>query len=197
LKDFFLSQKPRIGISACLLGQRVRHDGGHKRDLFVTEILSRFVEWVPVCPEVEAGMGVPRETVRLVGNPSHPRMVADRSGKDWSREMEAYSRKRLEKLSSMNLSGYILKKNSPSCGMERVKVYGKGGAPKLKGRGLFARSLMTALPLLPVEEEGRLNDLALRENFIARVFAYHRWQNLLSGARSPRPLIKFHKNKHY
>ena len=196
MKDFFLSQKPRIGISACLLGQKVRHNGRHKRDLFVTEILSRFVEWVPVCPEVEAGMGVPRETVRLVGNPSHPRMVADRSGKDWSRQMEAYSRKRLKKLSSMNLSGYILKKNSPSCGMERVKVYGKGGAPKLKGRGLFARSLMTALPLLPVEEEGRLNDLALRANFIARVFAYHRWQNLLSSARSPRPLIKFHKNKH-
>jgi len=184
-----VSEKPRIGISACLLGQKVRHDGGHKRDLFVTEILSRFVEWVPVCPELEAGMGVPRETVRLMGNPSNPRMVADRSGKDWSREMEVYSRKRLEKLSGMNLSGYILKKNSPSCGMERVKVYGKGGAPKLKGRGLFAQSLMTAFPLLPVEEEGRLNDLALRENFIARVFAYHRRQNLLSGARKPRHQI--------
>ncbi len=105
-----MSEKPRIGISACLLGEKVRHNGGHKRDLFVTEILSRFVEWVPVCPEVEVGMGVPRETVRLVGNPSHPRVVADRSGKDWSRKMEAYSRKRLKKLSSMNLSGYIQRK---------------------------------------------------------------------------------------
>ena len=185
-------KRPRVGISACLLGHKVRHDGGHKRDPFVTEVLGRFVDWVPVCPELEVGMGVPRETVRLVGRPSHPHMVAQKSGKDWTREMTNYARERLVEIERLKLSGYIFKKDSPSCGLERVKVYGEIGAPSRKGRGLFARALTDAFPLLPVEEEGRLNDPGLRENFLERLFAYHRWRRLLGSAKSVASLVQFH-----
>jgi uncharacterized protein YbgA (DUF1722 family) len=137
-------------------------------------------------------MGVPREAVRLVGSPSNPKMIADKSGKDWTREMQGYAEKRVRELEEFNLSGYILKKNSPSCGMERVRVYGPKGMPNKQGRGLFAQTLMTKLPLLPVEEEGRLYDPGLRENFIERVFSYHRWQALVSEGRSIKRLVDFH-----
>lgn len=205
--------RPRIGISSCLLGNKVRHDGGHKYDPFITRTLGRHVEWIPVCPEFEVGMGVPRETVRLIGSPSRPKMIADRSGKDWTRKMGTYAEKRVRKLKAMNLSGYILKKNSPSCGMEKVRVYpvpprrvkdryseGYGvyrltGPPNRKGRGLFAQTLMTRLPLLPVEEEGRLYDPGLRENFIERVFGYYRWQALAANGRSLRRLVEFHSQE--
>jgi len=184
--------KPRIGISSCLLGNKVRHDGGHKNDHFITGTLGRYVEWVPVCPEFEVGMGVPRETVRLVGDPNRPKMIADRSKTDWTLPMEDYAAERVKALAAMRLSGYVLKKNSPSCGMERVRVYGAKGMPSRRGRGLFARCLMARLPLLPVEEEGRLYDPGLRENFIERVFGYFRWQGLVSGRVSLRGLMDFH-----
>ncbi len=187
--------KPRIGISSCLLGHKVRHDGCHKHYPFITRTLGRHVEWIPVCPEFEVGMGVPRETVRLIGSPASPKMIADRTGKDWSRQMGTYSAKRVRKLKAMNLSGYILKKNSPSCGMEKVRVYGLTGTPHRKGRGLFAQTLMTRLPLLPVEEEGRLYDPGFRENFIERVFGYYRWQALASNGRSLRRLVEFHSQE--
>ena len=187
--------KPRIGISSCLLGIKVRHDGGHKHDVLITQTLGRHVEWVPVCPEFEVGMGVPRETVRLVGSPANPKMVADKSGKDWTLEMQSYANKRVRKLKDMDLSGYILKKNSPSCGMERVRIYGPKGVPYRQGRGLFAQALMTKLPLLPVEEEGRLYDPGLRENFIERVFGYHRWQTLVSDGRSIKRLVDFYSQE--
>jgi|SRR5262245_35031395 len=183
--------RPRLGISACLLGQQVRYDGGHKLDPFLSATLGRFVEWVPVCPEVEVGMGVPRETVHLVGAPDDPRIVAEHSGKDWTVAMKRFALVRLRQLAELKLSGYVFKKNSPSCGMERVRVHNSKNMAARRGRGLFAAALMDRFPLLPVEEEGRLNDLTLRENFVERVFAYHRWQAAL-GAKSASSLVEFH-----
>ncbi len=195
MEGFMMVSKPRIGISSCLLGNKVRHDGGHKHEPYITQTLGRHVEWVPVCPELEVGMGVPRETVRLVGSLSNPKMIADKSGKDWTREMQSYSQKRVRSLEEMDLSGFILKKNSPSCGMERVRIFGPKGIFNKQGRGLFAQTLMTKLPLLPVEEEGRLYDPGLRENFIERVFGYGRWQALVSDGRSIKRLVDFHRQE--
>lgn len=181
----------RLGISACLLGEKVRYDGGHKRDYFLTEIFGPFVEWVPVCPELEIGMGVPREPVRLTGHADRPSMIAERSGKNWTVAMRRFSARRAGELKRLNLSGYVLKKDSPSCGIERVKIYSPKGVTR-DGRGLFATALMNELPLTPVEEEGRLNDPLLRENFIERVFAYRRWQETAAGPKSVRALVDFH-----
>lgn len=186
------SVSPRLGISACLLGEKVRFDGGHKQDAFLCQTLGRFVEWVPVCPEIEVGMGVPRETVRLIGSGSDPKMIAERSGKDWTMAMKRFAAIRTKDLAELKLSGYVFKKNSPSCGVERVRLYDAKNMPSRHGRGIFAATVMKTLPLLPVEEEGRLNDLALRENFVERVFAYHRWQSALAGAKSARVLVDFH-----
>ena len=171
----------RIGISSCLLGQEVRYDGGHKRDRFLTDVLGRFVEWMPVCPEVEVGMGVPRPTLRLVRDGDDVRMVAERSGEDHTRAMRAFARKRVAALRKLSLAGYVLKKDSPSCGLERVRLYREKGMPEKKGRGLFADALLEGMPQLPVEEEGRLHDPVLRENFIERVFAYSRLRELFRG----------------
>jgi uncharacterized protein YbgA (DUF1722 family)/uncharacterized protein YbbK (DUF523 family) len=182
----------KVGISTCLLGQKVRFDGGHKRDRYITDILGEYFQFVPVCPELEVGMGLPREAVHLEGELTAPHMVGSRSGADWTDRMNEYARKRVEKLRKQRLSGYILKKDSPSCGMERVKVKNRAGMPLKQGRGLFAMALMARLPLLPVEEEGRLHDARLRENFIVRVFAYHRLQNLFYGRPSRRQVIAFH-----
>jgi len=182
----------RIGISSCLLGQEVRWDGGHKRDRFITDTLGDYFEWVPVCPELEVGMGVPRETVRLTGDTEAPRMAGVKSGKDWTAAMRDYSRERVRGLEKMDLSGYLLKSDSPSCGMERVRVYpGKGMAVR-KGVGIFARILMEHFPLLPVEEEGRLCDPGLRENFIERVFAFRRWRDLEASGCRRGDLVAFH-----
>ncbi len=185
-----------IGISSCLLGERVRYDAGHKKDRFVTDVLGRYFSWVPVCPELEVGMGVPREAVRLVGAPDHPDMTGIKSGTDWTARMTEFSRARVDRISALDLSGYILKSDSPSCGMERVRVYAKNGVPVKTGRGLFARVLMEKLPLLPVEEEGRLNDPRIRENFIVRVFSYHRYRQLLKNF-SRRALVEFHAAHKY
>jgi uncharacterized protein YbgA (DUF1722 family)/uncharacterized protein YbbK (DUF523 family) len=188
----FSTAKAKLGISACLLGQKVRYDGGHKKDYFLTETFGRYVEWVPVCPELEVGMGVPRESVRLVGSKDKPKMIAERSGKDWTAQMNRFAAKRAKTLGALELSGYIFKKDSPSCGVERVRLYNSKGIPDREGRGLYAGAVMRELPLLPVEEEGRLNDPGLRENFIERVFAYHRWQQLMKEHKSVRALIAFH-----
>ncbi len=185
-----------IGISSCLLGEKVRFDAGHKKDRFVTDVLGRHFSWVPICPELEVGMGVPREPVRLVGAPDHPIMVGTKSETDWTSRMNAYCLGKVDRISSLDLSGYILKSNSPSCGMERVRVYAKNGIPAKTGRGLFARVLMEKLPLLPVEEEGRLNDPRIRENFIVRVFSFHRYQQLLKNY-SRHALVEFHAAHKY
>jgi len=184
--------KPKVGISACLVGQKVRYDGGHKRDFFLAETLSRFVDWVPVCPEVEVGMGVPRETVRLTGTTQRTRMIGEKTGKDWTAVMRRFAAVRTREFVPLNLSGYVFKKNSPSCGIEKVRVYSSRGMPARSGRGLFAAAVMSKFPLLPVEEEGRLNDPALRENFIERVFAYGRWQLTSAGTKSLAVLGQFH-----
>jgi uncharacterized protein YbgA (DUF1722 family)/uncharacterized protein YbbK (DUF523 family) len=186
----------RIGVSACLLGAEVRFDAQHKRDSFLADELSRHVEWVSVCPEVEVGMGVPRESVRLVrGAQGQPLMLGNRSGADWTARMKALARARAKKLVAEDLSGYVLKANSPSCGMERVKLYesaAEGAPAERKGTGLFAAALMAALPSLPVEEEGRLHDPGLRENFIERVFAYHRLRGLWRTRWTLGSLVAFH-----
>ena len=165
----------RIGISSCLLGDEVRFDGGHKRDPFLAETLAPYVEWVRVCPEVEVGMGVPREPLRLVKVGDDTRMITTRTGIDHTDRMRAYAARRVRELESMELRGYVLKKDSPSCGMEGVKVYqSEGAAPVPDGVGTFAAVLKAHFPLLPIEEEGRLQDPVVREQFIDRVFAYDR-----------------------
>jgi uncharacterized protein YbbK (DUF523 family) len=182
----------RIGISACLLGQKVRFDGGHKKDAFLTGVLAPHVEWVPVCPEVEVGMGTPREPLRLVKKNGRIRMVTTRSLVDHTDAMNAWARRRVEALAREDLDGYVLKKDSPSCGMERVKVYENDGPGVRDGRGLFADALIRRLPLLPVEDEGRLGIARLRENFIERVYAHRRLKNLFRARWSMGALVRFH-----
>jgi uncharacterized protein YbgA (DUF1722 family)/uncharacterized protein YbbK (DUF523 family) len=182
----------RIGISACLLGQPVRFDGGHKRDAFLTGTFGRFVEWVPVCPEVECGLGTPRETMRLVKNGDAVRLLTVKTGVDLTSKMERFSRSRVTSLASEDLSGFVLKKDSPSCGLERVKVYDPHGTSERKGRGLFAAALVEAFPHLPVEEEGRLTDPRLRENFVERVFAYWRLRRLFAARWTVDEVVRFH-----
>jgi uncharacterized protein YbgA (DUF1722 family)/uncharacterized protein YbbK (DUF523 family) len=170
----------------------VRFDGGHKRDAFLTEVLAPHVEWVPVCPEVEVGMGTPRETLRLVRDKGQLRMVTTRTAIDYTDAMNGWAVRRVEALARKDLDGYVLKKDSPSCGMERVKVFGTVGPAARDGRGLFATVLLARLPLLPVEEEGRLCDFRLRENFVERVFAYRRLKDLFRGRWSHGSLVRFH-----
>lgn len=182
----------RIGVSSCLLGKKVRYDGQHKRDDFLTEVLAEFTEWVPVCPELELGLGVPREPIRLVGKAEAPRLVAERSGADHTEAMQAYAERRVAELAAEDLDGFVTKKDSPSCGMERVRVHNpKGGPPRREGVGAFARVLLERFPLLPVEEEGRLHDPALRESFVERVFAYARWKAARPGMTRG-GLVAFH-----
>lgn len=186
-----------VGISACLLGENVRWDGGHKKDRYITDILGAYFSFIPVCPEVEVGMGVPRESVRLVGRVSSPRMVGNKTGQDWTDRMRKYLAGRVKQLEKYSFSGFILKKDSPSCGMERVRVYQESGMPLKQGRGFFGRGLVGHFANLPVEEEGRLNDPALKDNFIVRVFAYSRLQNLFEGKFNRGDIVRFHSvHKH-
>jgi uncharacterized protein YbgA (DUF1722 family)/uncharacterized protein YbbK (DUF523 family) len=186
-----------VGVSTCLLGEKVRHDGGHKHDRYVTDVLGAYFLFVPVCPEVEAGMGVPRESVQLAGDIDSPRMIGNRTGTEWTDRMNRFSHARVKKPDLSLLRGYILKKNSPSCGFQRVKVFNDAGMPVRKGIGLFTAALMAEYPQLPVEDEGRLNDFRLRENFIVRVFAYDRLRNLFDGRFSRRHVIQFHTTHKY
>jgi uncharacterized protein YbgA (DUF1722 family)/uncharacterized protein YbbK (DUF523 family) len=189
-------EKIKLGISTCLLGENVRFDGGHKLDRYLTDTLGQFVEYVPVCPEMECGFGVPRESFRLVGDPQNPRLVTSRTNQDHTERMTAWAEKRVEELETEDLCGYIFKGGSPSSGMERVKVYDSNGVPSKVGVGLFARAFMNHFPLLPVEEEGRLHDPRLRENFIERIFALKRWRDELKEKQSLKALIAFHtRNK--
>ena len=182
----------RLGISSCLLGEKVRFDGGHKRDQFLTDTLGPFVEWVPVCPEMEIGLGVPRDTLRLVGSERAPRLVVPRTGDDLTARMERYAATRIRALEALALDGYVLKRASPSCGLFRVRVYDANGMPNGGGRGLFAAALAERLPMLPLEEEGRLTDPVLRENFIKRVFAAARWRAFVASRPRTRDLVAFH-----
>jgi uncharacterized protein YbgA (DUF1722 family)/uncharacterized protein YbbK (DUF523 family) len=187
----------RIGVSACLLGQEVRYNGGHKRDGFVAATLAPYVEYVPVCPEVAIGLGIPRPSIRLVGDPERPRALGTADAAlDVTEALRDFSRQQVPRLA--DLDGYIVKKDSPSCGMERVKVYSeKGGAAQRTGVGIFARALMERWPQLPVEEEGRLNDPTLRENFLTRVYVHHRWRRLVEEGLTAKALIAFHSDHKY
>jgi uncharacterized protein YbgA (DUF1722 family)/uncharacterized protein YbbK (DUF523 family) len=182
----------RLGISKCLLGENVRYDGGHKLDRYLVNTLGQFVEWVPVCPEVEIGLGIPRPTIRLVGDPEAPRLVEPKSGADYTERMQTWAQDRLDELSEVQLHGFVFKKNSPSSGLYRVRVYDEHGMPHRVGTGIFPREVMRRFPLLPLEEEGRLHDMGLRKNFIERVFTYYRWTCLLEEDPTPGGLVRFH-----
>lgn len=183
-----------IGVSSCLLGQQVRFDGGHKHQKYISQTLSEFFEFRPFCPEVAIGLGIPREPIRIVleGPEDSPRsrVIGTRNPEldvtqplmDCADEQQHWVQ---------DLCGYIFKKDSPSCGMERVKAYRKQ-QPTRNGVGLFARQLMSNNPLLPCEEEGRLNDVNLRENFIERVYVFHRWRVLVNAGLTPKGLVEFH-----
>ncbi len=185
--------KIRLGVSSCLLGNNVRYDGSHQRDSFIVDILGKFVEYVPVCPEVECGFGVPREPMRLEGDPENPRLITRNSKKDLTDIMVKWARAKVIELEKEELCGFIFKSKSPSSGMERVKVYGKDGSVSNKGVGIFARIFMEHFPYLPVEEDGRLNDLKIRENFIERIFVFARWKKFLKEDRTLKGLMEFHE----
>ncbi len=188
-----MKQGIRIGISACLLGERVRFDGGHKRDDFLTQTLGGYFDWISVCPEMEIGLGAPRDTLHLESSlTSEPKLVFVKSRTDISEKMRAYARTKLKYLKDLSLDGFLLKKNSPSCGKERVKLYGKNNSVTRSGVGVFASLLMQTFPNLPVEEEGRLSNPILRENWIERVFAYHRLKALWNSPWKLRDLLSFH-----
>jgi len=182
----------RIGISSCLLGQKVRFDGQHKHDRYLTDTLGEYFEWVPVCPEVEVGLGTPRETIQLVQLEDSINLQTTRTKVDLTKRMTSFAKKRVKQLDDEDLTGYILKKDSPSCGMERVKVHQPKGSPKRVGVGVFAEALLERFPNLPVEEEGRLCDPKLRENWVERVFAYHALKQLWHARWKVGDLVDFH-----
>ena len=188
-------EKIRLGVSACLLGETVRYDGGHKLDRFFTDTLGQYVQYVLVCPEVECGLGVPREAMHLEGNPDSPRLITSRTKQDMTDRMIQWALKRVIELEKEDLCGFIFKSDSPSSGMERVKVYNEKGMPIKKGIGMFAKIFMEHFPLFPVEDEGRLHDPGLRENFIERIFTLKRWREVLGKKKKRGNIVDFH-SKH-
>jgi uncharacterized protein YbgA (DUF1722 family)/uncharacterized protein YbbK (DUF523 family) len=184
--------KIRLGISSCLLGNSVRYDGGHQLDRFLRDTLGQYVEYVPVCPETECGLGIPRETMRLEGAPGAVRLVTSRTKIDHTERMREWAGTRVRQLESEGMCGFIFKTGSPSSGMERVKLYDANGVPRKIGVGFFAAAFMEHFPLLPVEEDGRLHDPVLRENFVERIFVFRRWGDLVREGKKIGPLIAFH-----
>jgi uncharacterized protein YbgA (DUF1722 family)/uncharacterized protein YbbK (DUF523 family) len=185
-------EKIKLGVSACLLGEKVRYDGGHKLDRFLRDTLGQYVDYIPVCPEVECGLPVPRESMRLEGDPESPRLVTSITKRDITKQMVQWAKKRVKELEREDLCGFIFKSESPSSGMERVKVYNEKGMPVKKGIGIFAKIFMEHFPLLPVEEEGRLHDPKIRENFIERIFTLKRWREVLTNKQNLGNLVRFH-----
>jgi uncharacterized protein YbbK (DUF523 family) len=173
----------KIGVSSCLLGEKVRYDGGHKQDRYITDTLGKCFTFIPVCPEVGCGMTTPREAMRLERDPANPRLITINTRSDKTGQMLAYCATRVRELEAEDLCGFICKKDSPSCGLFRVKVYNNGVAAR-GGRGLFAAAVARHFSLLPLEEADHLNDPAIRENFIERVFSYRRWKDFLLTKRS-------------
>lgn len=187
----------KVGISSCLLGESVRFDGGHKHLRLCNDSLSRFFEFVPECPEVGIGMGIPRKPIRLIGDVAAPQAVAVHDySLNYTEKLTAFGQQKAHEYS--DLCGYIFMKNSPSCGLFRVKVYQENGYPAPEtGRGLYADALKKAHPLMPMEESGRLSDPLLRENFITRVFAFYDWQQLVNSGLTHHKLINFHARYKY
>jgi uncharacterized protein YbgA (DUF1722 family)/uncharacterized protein YbbK (DUF523 family) len=191
-----MQQRVRLGISSCLLGNAVRWNAGHKLDRFLTNTLGQFVDYIPVCPEVEAGFGIPRESLRLVGDPENPRLITFKTKVDRTDQMLRWARKRVKELEKEDLHGFIFKSDSPSSGMIRVKVYTEKGMPVKKGVGMFAREFMTHFPLIPAEDDGRLHDDKIRENFIELIFSLRRWRETIAKGKSMGRLVDFHtRNK--
>lgn len=184
--------KIRLGISSCLLGHKVRYDAGDQEDRFLTGTLGQYVEFVPVCPEAECGLGVPREPMRLEGSATAPRLRTVRTKQDLTQRLLTWAGQRVEELAHEDLDGFIFKSKSPSCGKARVKVYNDRGVPRCTGVGLFAKVFMARLPRLPVEDEGRLHDPEVRENFMERLFFYQRWREFLEQRPDPGQLVAFH-----
>jgi uncharacterized protein YbgA (DUF1722 family)/uncharacterized protein YbbK (DUF523 family) len=181
-----------LGISTCLLGEPVRYDGGHKLDRFLKDTLGEYVEYVPVCPEAECGLGIPRESMHLEGDPVAPRLVTTRTRRDMTELMLSWAEQRVRELERENLCGFVFKSNSPSSGMERVRIFDPNGMPKKIGVGIFAGIFMNHFPLLPVEDEGRLHDPRLRENFIERIFVFKRWREMVGKGKKINGIIDFH-----
>ncbi len=191
-----MEEKITLGISSCLLGENVRYDGGHKLDHFLRDTLGQYVTYVPVCPEVEAGFGIPREAMRLVGDPEKPRLVTSKTLIDHTEKMTLWAKTRVPELEGENLCGFIFKKDSPSSGLVKVKVYDNKNMPQKKGRGIFARHFIEYFPLTPVEDEGRLHDPRLRENFVEQIFTLKRWRDAIAGRPKVGNVVDFHsKNK--
>ena len=188
-----MKDKIRIGVSSCLVGEKVRWNGDHKQDKYVRQVLSKYFEYTPVCPEMEVGMGVPRETVALYGDVEKPKMISKKTQTDWTGPMQKYIKNRIDSLNSDDLCGYIFKSKSPSCGLGRVPLYSEFGSNKVKhGPGMFAKAFINSFPLVPTEDEGRLNDPRIRENFIVRVFSFKRFNLLLKENFSLGKWVKFH-----
>lgn len=191
--DLMNAKKPIIlGVSSCLAGEKVRYDGGHKQHHYITDQLSDYFRFIPVCPEVACGLPIPREAMHLTGDPASPRLITAKTRHDLTDQMHRWSHGRVKELEQLQLRGFIFKKSSPSCGLFRVKVYQDKGPPLTSGQGLFARALTAAFPLMPVEEEGRLSDARLRENFIERVYSYDRLLTFIASTPAKADLIQFH-----
>lgn len=186
---------PKIGISTCLMGEKVRYDGGHKLDRFIRDTLGKYVRFFPVCPEVECGMSVPRDALRLEGDADNPRLMTPKTRRDYTEQMQVWGKDKLKELEKENLDGYIFKSKSPSSGMQRIKVYNAKGHPAPNGVGIWARMFMDHFPLLPVEDDGRLNDPVLRENFISRIFVFAAWRKLLAENKTGKGLVDFHTRR--
>lgn len=181
-----------LGISSCLCGDPVRYDGSHQRNAFLMDVLGDYVRWIKTCPEEQSGLGTPRETMRLVRRGDVVRLVTNRGDEDVTRLVSDFSGTRVEELAGMKLRGFVLKSNSPSCGMERVRLHNEDGVPSKTGVGIFARRLRERFPRLPIEEEGRLNDPLIRDNFVTRIFANDRWITVRDNNPRPRDIVEFH-----
>jgi len=188
-----MNNKIKIGVSSCLLGEEVRWNGGHKKDRYVQGILDNYFDYVPTCPEVDVGMGVPRETVALYGTLEKQKMITKESQTDWTKKMTRFKKDRIRELRKENICGYVFKSDSPSCGIGKVPIYSDFSSSRVRhGFGMFASSFIKAFPLFPVEDEGRLHDQATRENFIVRVFCFHRLQLVVRKSFSIGSLVRFH-----
>jgi uncharacterized protein YbgA (DUF1722 family)/uncharacterized protein YbbK (DUF523 family) len=185
-------EKIKIGASACLLGEKVRYDGGHALDRYITETLGQYFEWVPVCPEVEYGLPVPREAMHLTGEPASPRLVTVMTGIDHTDGMKKWAADKLSRLEKEDLCGFIFRSKSPSSGIGGIKVYSSSGITGNKATGIFGGAFMHYFPLIPAIDDGRLHNPDLRENFIEQVIVYNRWQEFLKKGGKIRELIAFH-----
>lgn len=185
-------EKIKVGVSSCLLGEHVRYDGGNKHDRFITETLETYFDWIPVCPEVEYGLPVPREAMHLEGDPASPRLVTIKTGIDHTDGMRRWAEKKLKQLEKEDLCGFIFKGRSPSSGIYGIKVYNLSGIPGGKSEGIFGGAFKRSFPLIPVIDDGRLHDPELRENFIEKVFVYKRWKDFLKNKNNIREVVSFH-----